>query len=60
MQPIYEAIMNSLEAEADKIGIVFSSSPSLNPELTGSIDGFIITDNGVGFTKYNRESFCTL
>jgi hypothetical protein len=60
MQPVYEAIMNSLEAHADKVTIDFSSAPSLNPELPSSIDGFTITDNGDGFTTENQDSFCTL
>jgi len=60
LQPVYEAIMNSLEAGADKICIRFSSAPSVIPGLLGSIDGFTITDNGIGFTKENRDSFCTL
>lgn len=57
LQPVYEAIMNSLEAGADKICIRFSSAPSVIPGLLGSIDGFTITDNGIGFTKENRDSF---
>ena len=55
-QPIYEAITNSLEANATKITIEIE--PDLSFEsLTPNIAGFTITDNGDGFTERNREAF---
>lgn len=58
MQPVYEALVNSLEAKANKIEIVFFR------DVQKSIDGecpklgsFTIKDNGEGFVFENRESF---
>lgn len=58
MQPLYEAISNSLEANADKIDIVLDCDKHLDG-YSSKINGFTITDNGDGFTVENRSSFCT-
>lgn len=57
LQPLYEAIANSLEASATKIRVSFETSISVNEEIRPSIIGFTITDNGEGFTSDNRVSF---
>ena len=58
MQPVYESIVNSLEANAHNIEIEFFRSEQLcfegeNPKL----DSFTITDDGEGFVLDNRNSF---
>ena len=58
-QPMYEAIVNSLEANATKIELeIFHDNPieGVCPKITG----FTITDNGEGFTEKNRVSFTKL
>ena len=58
LQPVYECISNSLEANATKISIVFEKEDVLpNSTVQPRITGFTIYDNGDGFTKVNRESF---
>lgn len=58
MQPLYEAITNSLEAHAKDIRIVFEKEELLdNDTMKPKIIGFTIRDNGDGFNKKNRESF---
>jgi hypothetical protein len=59
LQPLYEAIVNSLEAKATKIEISLDTNPLLIND-NFEIKGFIITDNGEGFTEENREAFITL
>lgn len=56
LQPMFEAIINSLEANATEINIEISSANSL-PDIPGSITGFTITDNGDGFNEKNLEAF---
>jgi hypothetical protein len=56
LQPVYEAISNSLEAHATNIEITFYKSASLSDEYA-KINGFKIVDNGDGFTKKNEDSF---
>ena len=58
LQPIFEAIINSLEANASKISIVLYSDPSTTK--FGRINGFDIIDNGEGFTDKNINGFNTL
>ncbi len=58
IQPIYEAITNSLEANATNIEIVLHPDNALFGE--GKLDGFEIIDNGEEFTKKNIDSFCRL
>ena len=65
LQPVYEAISNSLEAHAHNISVEFSvdnSQINISKEISSSekIKGFTITDDGEGFTKDNIESFSEL
>jgi len=58
-QPMYEAIINSLEANATKITIeIHHDSPieGVEPKITG----FKISDNGEGFIEKNRVAFTKL
>lgn len=72
LQPLIEAVCNSLEAHATEITVTLT--PSIVPafqfkdkkgklltenENVKKIDGFIITDNGDGFTGENIISFDT-
>lgn len=60
LQPIYETIVNSLEAGADKIDIVIEEDPQLlthKDAVSKKVVGFSITDNGIGFNPENRKSF---
>lgn len=60
LQPIYETIVNSIEAEATEIDVVlFGDKNDLfdKKTLVPKLNGFKIIDNGVGFDKKNRESF---
>lgn len=59
LQPVYEAITNSLEAGAKNITIAFSKDLAITEELS-KITGFSITDDGEGFTKKNRDAFVVL
>lgn len=61
MQPVYEAIVNSLEANATRINIeFFEDSQCVMNGIAPKINGFIIEDNGDGFTDENIKSFQTL
>lgn len=63
LAPVFEAITNSIQAIEDKFGkdnlgqgrieieVVRGNSQSSKPE------GFLITDNGIGFTQENLKSF---
>ena len=59
LQPLYEAILNSLEAEADNIEVTFQYSSDLVDDKH-KIIGFTIIDNGIGFTPKNIDAFCQL
>ena len=59
LQPVYEAITNSLEAGAKNITIAFKKDLAITEELS-KITGFSITDDGEGFTKKNRDAFVVL
>lgn len=59
LQPLYEAILNSLEAEADNIEIIFRYSSDL-VDAKHKIIGFSVIDNGTGFTPKNIDAFCQL
>lgn len=59
LQPVYEAITNSLEAGAKNITLAFSKDLAITGELS-KITGFSITDDGEGFTKKNRDAFVVL
>lgn len=57
LQPMYEAISNSLEAGATIINIKLYSEDSL---FDNNISGFDIEDNGEGFNEKNIDAFNTL
>ena len=62
LQPVYEAISNSLEANAKNICVEFcvdNLQTNLSKEISEQerINGFTITDDGDGFTDTNIESF---
>lgn len=57
IQPIYEAIANSLEANATEIEVEIFHDQPLENTVPSKIEGFKITDNGDGFTQTNREAF---
>ena len=59
LQPLYEAITNSLEANATKIDVDIETEEIIGNEPPKVI-GFTITDNGDGFTKGNIRSFLEL
>ncbi len=59
LQPVYEAITNSLEAGAKNITLSFSKDLAITEELS-KITGFSITDDGEGFTENNRNAFVVL
>jgi nitrogen fixation/metabolism regulation signal transduction histidine kinase len=62
LQPMYEAIVNALEAKATDISIALREEKNTllddDKNYEKKIIGFDITDNGDGFTPENRKSFC--
>lgn len=58
-QPLYEAIVNSLEAGATEIVVEFQHDDPMKG-VTPKITGFTITDNGEGFTGENCLAFTQL
>ena len=58
-QPLYEAIVNSLEAGATDINVEFQHDEPMKG-VTPKITGFVITDNGEGFTSKNCLAFTQL
>ena len=60
LQPLFESITNSLEANARNISIKVFESEVLDEDMTPQMVGFSITDDGDGFTEDNINSFCTL
>lgn len=56
-RPLYEAIMNSFQADAQNIDIMFDV---VEENHTKYIRGYSIIDDGVGFTDKNIDSFLTL
>lgn len=50
LQPLFEAIINSLEANASVIKIILQQENTLFDEFS-VITGFSIEDNGEGFNK---------
>ncbi|MCL2498946.1 MAG: ATP-binding protein [Defluviitaleaceae bacterium] len=63
LQPLYEAISNSLEANATEITVTFHKNASqllLEDVSDDRVTGFSIMDNGDGFTEKNRKAFCEL
>lgn len=59
LQPLFEAIINSLEANAKKVRVTIQQDPTLFDDFS-SIDSFSIEDDGEGFTQKNIEAFSTL
>jgi len=65
--PMFEAVVNSFQAIEDageavpspSIEISVVRSALLTADIEGEVDGFAITDNGVGFTEDNLDSFFT-
>src|SRR3954463_11977668 len=66
MLPVFEATMNAFQAIKDakrtdgSIVIDIEREPSLLDKENAAIAGFTITDNGIGFTDDNFNSFNTL
>jgi hypothetical protein len=63
LQPLYEAVSNSLEANATEIAVTLhKNDPQFMLEGVSDdrVTGFSIMDNGDGFTEKNREAFCEL
>lgn len=61
LQPMFEALMNSIHAIQERFGTDRIASGIIDIEMTknneGSYTGFIITDNGVGLDTNNMISF---
>ena len=57
IQPIYEAIANSLEANATNIEVELYHNNPIEDTVVPRIEGFKITDNGEGFSEKNRNAF---
>jgi hypothetical protein len=72
LMPLFEAVVNSIHAIEDnpeqigkgfiKIEVLRSNQKDIfdDTEISKEIQGFTITDNGIGFNKANMESFNTL
>lgn len=74
LMPLFEAVSNSIHAieeagrapDEGRIKIEIRRAPPRllldpdGPPVHGEIDGFTITDNGIGFNEANFESFRTL
>ena len=57
LDPLFECVSNSLEANATIINIDLFESEVLDDAMIGDIEGFRITDNGEGFTDKNLIAF---
>lgn len=61
LQPMFEALMNSIHAIGERFGNDRLASGVIDIEMTkndeGSYTGFIITDNGIGLNLDNMISF---
>ncbi|QMS85275.1 ATP-binding protein [Candidatus Xianfuyuplasma coldseepsis] len=59
LQPLYETIVNSIEAGASDIKVIFDIEKTLDhtPNLVNS---YTVIDNGEGFTQKNRDAFLEL
>lgn len=58
IQPVYEAIVNSLEANADTIDVEFFKDRQVSMDSScDKISSYSVTDNGDGFTEENVNSF---
>ncbi|MDQ2945301.1 MAG: ATP-binding protein, partial [Acidobacteriota bacterium] len=66
---MFEAVVNSFQAIEDmnsrtvvpRIDILVERDDDMLPgvEIDGSVNGFTVTDNGIGFNEDNLESFFT-
>ena len=67
--PMFEAVVNSFQAieemkehvSSPKVEIVVERDDDVLPgvEIESAVNGFIVTDNGIGFTEENLDSFFT-
>jgi hypothetical protein len=61
--PVFEAITNSIQAIEDRFGSSELSKGTIRIEVIrdveASVNGFIVTDNGIGLTPANMRSFET-
>ena len=64
--PMFEAVVNSFQAieDASESGLspsihVVVNRDSALPGMDGDVDGFTVTDNGVGFNEVNLDAFFT-
>ncbi|MBL9049756.1 MAG: ATP-binding protein [Tabrizicola sp.] len=61
LQPMFEALMNSIHAIEERFGADHLTSGKIDIEVTenqqGGYTGFVITDNGVGLNHDNMTSF---
>lgn len=60
MQPLFEAIVNSLDAKASKVSVQITDQKVKDKENNRTIhliNGFKVIDNGEGFTEKNVDSF---
>lgn len=60
LQPMFEAVSNSLEAGANEVVITLNVEANLLDDNVGYMTGFSIFDNGRGFTQESISSFKTL
>lgn len=60
LQPLYEAIANALEANATQIVVTLEEETLLVDQENAKITGYIVRDNGEGFTEKNIKSFTKL
>lgn len=60
LQPLYEAVTNALEANATQITVILEEEVLLLNETDAKITGFVVRDNGEGFTEKNVNSFTKL
>jgi len=71
LMPVFEAVVNSIHAIEETKNLVDGKITldiirsqevlsELDSDLSSPIEGFIITDNGCGFTEKNFVSFDTL
>ena len=66
--PVIELIVNAIEAMPEdgtdtgeiRIVVLRSKETEMFDQGISAVDGFAVTDNGVGFTQVNRDAFDTL
>lgn len=61
LQPLFEALMNSIQAIDERFGSENVSSGSVEIRTTangeGAYTGFIVKDDGIGLNQENMDSF---